>query len=197
MGDDEMVLDRAHVVVVDRVRGHEAAGVELQGSVVKRRLLHHFSRGGLQHLLADLHATGGVRKGGEREGRRGWRESVRKSRWASALLYFATLETFRLRYPPPSNHLLHVAQILLGHLSRPSSSPLTQPVLPLLPHLPPGSAHWLVPGSLLRWTKRYSRPIFRGRARTTTTEIRGGHGEGRFRPGARGERETRDQQGKP
>lgn len=68
-----MVLDRAHVVVVDGVRGHEAAGVELQGSVVKRRLLHHFSRGGLQHLLADLHATGGGQEG--REGRGEGREA--------------------------------------------------------------------------------------------------------------------------
>lgn len=35
-------------------------------------------------------------------------------------------------------------------------------------HLPPGKAHWLVPGSLLRCTKRYSLPVFTGRPLTIT-----------------------------
>ena len=69
-----MVLDRAHVVVVDSVGGHEAPRVELQDGVVQGRLFHQLTGSGLQHLLADFHARGeGGREGGKEGGRGGGR----------------------------------------------------------------------------------------------------------------------------
>ena len=71
LGNDEVVLDGAHVVVVDGVRGHEAPRVELKDCVVEGGFLHQLSSGGLKHFLADLHAgdKDGGREGGMEGGR--------------------------------------------------------------------------------------------------------------------------------
>jgi len=65
LGDNKVVLDRTHVIVVDGISGHKAPGVELQDGVVQGRLFHQLTGCGLQHFLADFHAGEGGREGGE------------------------------------------------------------------------------------------------------------------------------------
>ena len=77
LGDDKVVLDRAHVVVIDRVRGHEAPGVELQGGVVEGGLFNEFPRCCLEHFFPNLNTVYFFKKKGERggwvsKGRGGW-----------------------------------------------------------------------------------------------------------------------------